>query len=154
MKLKEIMLPAGIGAIGCLANAWLFSNLWSADWRRPMVEWLMDRNFVATAGYLGDVWIRIPDFLTAVALGVVVAKLFVKRWAVASALAAVGFVAVSWLLMAIIGGRIYPGRVDILLRAEAWNVVSVALVFLGAWVSVRRNRRGEEVALSTLDTSS
>ena len=114
----------------------------------------MDRNFVATAGYLGDVWIRIPDFLTAVALGVVVAKLFVKRWAVASALAAVGFVAVSWLLMAIIGGRIYPGRVDILLRAEAWNVVSVALVFLGAWVSVRRNRRGEEVALSTLDTSS
>jgi hypothetical protein len=148
------MLPVAIGAVSCLASAWLFSNLWGAEWRMPLARWLVARNFVATAGYLGDVWMRIPDLLTAVALGVVAARLFVKRWVVASALSAFGFVAISCLLMAIIGGRIYPGRVDIALRADSWNVVSTALVFLGAWISVRRTRRREEVALSTLDASS
>jgi hypothetical protein len=142
MKAKHVILPFIIGIIASLADSWLFSNLWPAlDWRRPIAEWLAGLGFPTLAGWFGLFWIRIPTFVIAAILGVVVAWLFAARWILAVCFSALGFVGTSFVLMGWFVASM-PSSASgwsIALKAEAWSVVSVLLVLVGAWLYVRRH---------------
>ena len=141
MKAKYLILPFVIGVIASLADAWLLSNLWIAlDWRRPIAEWLSGLGFTGLARWFGLVWICIPTFVVAALLGVVVARLFPERWLTAVAFCALGFIGVSFVLMSLwVSGL--PSSLHtwtIALKAEAWSLLSLGLLVLGAWLHVRR----------------
>jgi hypothetical protein len=141
MKTKHILLPLVIGGVASLADAWLLSNLWAAfDWRRPIAEWLVGMGFTTLAGWFGLVWIRVPTFVVAGFLGVIVERLFPERWISAVSFCALGFVGVSFLLMTWFVGFLSPSAPGwgTALKAQAWSAVSVVLLLLGAWLHARR----------------
>jgi hypothetical protein len=141
MKTKHFLLPLIIGASASLVDAWLFSNLWAAlGWQLAIGEWLSQVGFTTLARWFVQLWIRIPTFVMAGLLGLLIARFFGDRWILSVLACAVGFVGVSFLLLAWVVGLSSPPGFGgyVALRLQAWNAAYAVLLFFGEWLYVRR----------------
>lgn len=142
MKAKKTVIPILIGVAAALVDVWLVSNLWSSlGWRGPVADWISHHGFPRLAVWCSNLWLRLPTFVIAMVLGIVVVRLFRNRWLSSALLCAAGFMGTSLVLMtSMVQLFHHPHKWLVGLRAEAWNAPSVVLLVLVAWYFAPRKK--------------
>jgi hypothetical protein len=135
MKTKHMILPFVIGAVASMLNELLISNLWAATlfWHRPVVEWLAEAGYKTLGYWSVSFYLRIPTFVIALLLGAGVARMFANRWVFAVCGCGLGLVGVSFLATAWFNAFSSHPSWGIVLKLQAWSLISIALLLLGAW---------------------
>ena len=146
--LKEYVLPVGIGLLGNLLIAFVIFGPWmNLGWRKPAADWMVDIGLSTTiAGYWGLVWVNLPDWMVAIALGIVTGTM--RRhssWLRFSLFACVGFILIPsllyWLATGFYVWHIAPSNfLWTVVITFSMSAVSVALLLGAAWLAHRSLR--------------
>ena len=144
---KNILLCLGSfsagGAAVFLNDVVLFPYWLELNWRKPVQDWLLASGNETTAGYWSLLWVNLPEYVAALAFGVVIGLVAHHRWAIAAVFGSVGFILVPHLASLFVPtGHQWPFKVAV--TALLWDFVAVLLLFGGAWLGqrIRRSKSG------------
>ena len=141
------------GVLG-IVNASYLTYFWCVlGWRQPVANWMISIGLGETIAFYwwGNVWFQIPLWVLAAVLGIITGLCVSKRWFIASLSCALAFVFTPDLVLFVMSQEnpITLFGWDVFIAAQCWNVPSVAIIVLLAFLSSRivRNRRGPSALL-------
>ncbi len=126
------------GALALLNDIYLFQYWMELGWRRPVGEWLTEVG-VGNVGiyYWGIVWLRLPEWLIAVFLGVCAGLLLRKRWTIGAIPCALAFVLTGDVFLFILSEQnpVAWFGPDYVLQHALWKCLSAVFLVLAAFCS-------------------
>ena len=136
------------GGVLAVVNDVTLGTLWiSLQWRKPVADWLLSIGVPETvAAHWGLIWIKLPDWVTLLLLGAVIGRLTRSgKWLRYALVSGLGFIAYSlvysvWYCLILADAAPFLAM-GTFWRLAGWNLASLLLLLLDAWLSSRTARK-------------
>lgn len=119
---------------------------WPWGWK-PVSDWIIS-NHIALFVYWAPVGFNLPVWVLAFAYGWAVGMLVDRRWMLAAAASAAGFVFLPLLVTLIVLGGAFG--IEVWAPVVGWRSAAVPLLLGGAWLSHRKEREREPQGFDVL----